>query len=126
MKKLFVLLVLLTAIYVVHSYIQKKSFFELNERIVVSQASGLDMYAGNTPPLKWAYIGGSIKNTAEKNFANVSVVYTIGYDTVSAQVGFLMAGESTEFKTNSCRVRTYAPEYTLEEIKFEEQMSLSD
>jgi hypothetical protein len=119
MKKLLVLIVILAGAYFVYHYFYNKSFLEVKETVIVSQASGLDIHAGPTPPLKYAYIEGTIKNNGDKSLSDVLIIYTIGYDTVSAMVGYLMPGGSAVFNTNSIRVRSANPQYTLKDIKYD-------
>ena len=85
MKKVALLLLVLAALYGAYEYLGKGSPFEVRDSIVVSQASGLDVHAGNTAPLTSAVIKGVIKNTTKKNFANLMIVYTIGYDSLSTE-----------------------------------------
>jgi len=121
MKKFFILLIAIAAGYLLYSYFQNKDNVEIKDNIVVTQPSGMDIHAGPAPPPKSAFIKGTIKNTGEKSLSNILLKYTCGYDTLSAQIGFLSPGQSAEFKTNICRVRNSNPQYSLKEIKYDEE-----
>ena len=107
-------------------YFTYKSFykdkpFEIKDKLIVKQSSGLDINsAGPTPPLKYAYVEGTIESKSEVVLSKISVIYTIGYDTLYADINIIMPGESAQFKTNSCRVRSANSKYELIDIKFEE------
>jgi len=124
MKKLFILAIAITACYLLYNFFYNKKVVEIKENIIVSQASGLDINAGPSPPPKYAHIEGVVKNIGDKNLENIVIIYSVGYDTLSAMVGFLIPGESAQFSTNSSKVRTANPQYTLEEIKYDEAESL--
>ncbi len=126
MKKLSLFLFLLAAAYIVYTVTGQKSPFDVRDRIIVSQASGFTNNAGNTPPLTYAHVEGVITNTAGENAAGILLVYTIGYDTVSANVGFLTAGDSSVFRTNTCRVGSRIPRYALQEVRVEGARRLSN
>lgn len=118
MKKLFLFVLVVILGYLSYYYFFSKNVFEISEKLVVSQASGLDINAGPSPPIKYAYIKGNIKNVGDKNLSDIFIVYTIGYDTISATIDFLKAGETSEFRTNNCRVRSANPVYSREEVKY--------
>ena len=103
-------------------YLHKAEYFKVKDQVTVSQASGMDMYGGVTPPPKYAVITGTITNISEKNFNDVVVVYQAGSDTVRATIGSLPKGQSAEFKTNSMRTRrTGMPDYDLIDITYTEE-----
>ena len=105
-----------------YMYLHKEEYFKVKDQVSVSQASGMDMYGGITPPPKYAVITGTITNISEKNFNNVVVVYQAGSDTVRASIGNLPKGQSAEFTTNSMRTRrTGMPDYELIDITYSEE-----
>jgi hypothetical protein len=124
MKKFFILVAAVTAGYLLYNNFYNKKAVEIKENIIVSQASGMDINAGPSPPPKYAHIKGVVKNVGDRNLSNIIIKYSVGYDTLSVMVGFLIPGESAEFKTNNCRVRNQNPQFSLEEIKYDEEESL--
>jgi hypothetical protein len=98
MKKLLLLIILLTGAYFIYQYLNTNNSFEVKDNIIISQPSGLDINAGPSPPVKYAHIEGVIKNVGEKSLGNIQVVYIVGYDTLSANVGFLSAGGHQNLK----------------------------
>ena len=107
-------------------YFAYKSFykdkpFKIQDILIVNQSSGLDINSASlTPPPKYAYVEGIIESKSKVVLSNISVIYTIGYDTIYAGINSIMPGESAQFKTNSCRVRSANSKYDLIDIKFEE------
>lgn len=124
MKKFFILVAAVTAGYLLYDNFYNKKAVEIKENIIVSQASGMDINAGPSPPPKYAHIKGVVKNVGDRNLSNILIKYSVGYDTLSAIIGFLNSGDSMEFKTNNCKVRNPNPQYKLEEIKYDEEESL--
>ena len=124
MKKFFILIAILAVAYLLYDNFYNKEAVEIKENIIVTQASGMDINAGPSPPLKYALIKGVVKNIGDKNLRNILIKYSVGYDTLSAIIGFLNSGDSMEFKTNNCQVRNPNPQYKLEEIKYDEEESL--
>jgi hypothetical protein len=124
MKKFFILVAAVTAGYLLYDNFYNKKAVEIKENIIVSQASGMDINAGPSPPPKYAHIKGVVKNVGDRNLSNILIKYSVGYDTLSAIIGFLNSGDSMEFKTNNCQVRNPNPQYKLEEIKYDEEESL--
>jgi hypothetical protein len=120
MKKLFILVFVIAAGYIFYSYFYNEEVVEIEENIVVTQASGMDINASPSPPPKYASIEGVIKNIGSKNLTDIVIIYTVGYDTLKGIVGFLKPGETAEFKTSSCRVRGANPDYSLEEITYDD------
>jgi hypothetical protein len=120
MKKFFILVALTAAGYLLYQNYFNKEVVEVKESIIISQASGMDINAGPTPPPKFAHIQGTIKNIGERDLNNVQLKYVTGYDTLSALVGFLGPGQSSEFRTNNIQVRNSNPQYTLKEINYSE------
>jgi hypothetical protein len=102
-------------------YLHKAENFKVKDQIVVSQASGMDISGPITAPPKYAVIKGTITNISDKNFNDIEVVYQSGLDTIRANVGSLMKGQSAEFQTNSMRVRTGRPDYELINISYNEE-----
>ena len=107
-------------------YFAYKSFyndkpFEIKDKLIVNQSSSLDINSASpTPPLRYAYIQGTIESKSKVVLSNISVIYSIGYDTIYAGINLIMPGESAQFKTNRCRVRSANSNYELINIKFEE------
>ncbi len=97
-------------------FTHKAENFKVKDQVTVSQASGMDISGPITAPPKYAVIKGTITNISEKDFNNVEVVYQSGLDTIRAMVGYLPKGRSSEFETNSMRVRSGHPDYELIEI----------
>ena len=124
MKKFFILVAAVTAGYLLYDNFYNKKAVEIKENIIVSQASGMDINAGPSPPPKYAHIKGVVKNVGDRNLSNILIKYSVGYDTLSAIIGFLNSGDSMEFKTNNCQVRNPNPQYKLEEIKYDDEESL--
>ena len=121
MKKIFVIVFLLVMGYFIYNNFNNANPFTITDELVVSQSSGLDINSASpTPPPKYASIEGFVKNKTKKSFSNISISYTIGYDTILAVINFIAPGESTQFKTNSCRVRSANYKYDLIDIKFDE------
>jgi hypothetical protein len=124
MKKFFILVAAVTTGCLLYNNFYNKEAVEVKENIIVTQASGMDINAGPSPPLKYALIKGVVKNIGDKNLRNILIKYSVGYDTLSAIIGFLNSGDSMEFKTNNCQVRNLNPQYKLEEIKYDDEESL--
>lgn len=102
-------------------YLHKAENFKVKDQIVVSQASGMDISGPITAPPKYAVISGTITNISDKSFNAVEVVYQTGLDTIRANVGSLMKGQSAEFQTNRIRVRSSRPDYELINISYKEE-----
>jgi hypothetical protein len=124
MKKFFILILAVVAGYVVYNYFYKKEVVEIRDNIIITQASGLDINAGPSPPPKYAHREGIAKNIGEKILRNILIKYSVGYDTLTATIGFLIKGESSEFNTGSVMVKGNNPQFTQEEIIFEEDEGL--
>ena len=105
----------------IYLYFQKPEYFQVKDRIVVSQPSGMDINGPITAPPKHAVIRGTITNISEKNFYDIEIYYQAGRDTVTAVVGSLASGQSAEFETSSMRSRTGRPDYELVHIAFSEE-----
>lgn len=121
MKKFFILIIAIAAGYLLYNSFFKEEVVEIKDNIIVTQASGMDINAGPSPPPKYAYIQGVIKNIGDKNLSNILIKYSVGYDTLSVVIGYLIAGESAEFRTTSTRVRTGTPQYSIKEIIYNEE-----
>ena len=120
MKKILLIIIILGAGYFIYNKFYNYNPVEIKDNIVVSQQSSMEISSASvTPPTKFASIEGEIKNRGEKYLTNIIIIYTIGYDTLSAFINFLNAGNSIGFKTNNCRVRQTNPDYSLEKIKFD-------
>jgi hypothetical protein len=118
MKKFFLFVLVIILGYLFYYYFSGKNVVEISDSIVITQASGLDINAGPSPPIKYAYVKGIIKNVGDKDLANIIINYTVGYDTISATIAFLKVGGASEFKTNNCRIRSANPAYSLEGVKY--------
>lgn len=121
MKKIFIIVLLLVIGYFIYDHFYNVSPFEIRDKLTVSQLSGLDINtASPTPPPKYASIEGFVKNKSKKVLSNISIIYLIGYDTIVAGINFIIPGDSAQFKTTSCRVRSANSKYDLIDIKFDE------
>jgi hypothetical protein len=119
-KKFIILLFFAVSGYVVYNYVIRKEVLEIRDNVIVSQASGMDINAGITPPPRYAHITGVVKNIGNTGLSNIRVLYSIGNDTLTVFIAYLDAGGSAEFKTSSTRVRTSNPQYSIEKIVYEE------
>ncbi len=104
----------------IYLYTHKAENFKVKDQVVVSQASGMDISGPITAPPKYAVIKGTITNISEEDFNNVELVYQSGLDTLTAMIGYLPKGGSSEFQTNSMRVRSGHPDYELININSSE------
>ena len=121
MKKIFFIVLLLAIGYFAYKSFYKDKPFKIQDILIVNQSSSLDINSASpTPPLRYAYIQGTIESKSKVVLSNISVIYTIGYDTIYAGINSIMPGESAQFKTNRCRVRSANSNYELINIKFEE------
>jgi hypothetical protein len=102
-------------------YFHKAENFRVKDQITISQASGMDINGGVSPPPRYASIRGTITNISEKNFNDVEIIYQSGLDTVRARIGNLPKGQSSEFQTNSMMVRSNHPDYEIVEIRCKEE-----
>ena len=120
MKKLLLLVIILGAGYLVYNKFYNYNPVEIKDNIVLSQQTALDINSASvTPAPRFAFIEGEIRNRGEKDLTNVLIIYTIGYDTLSAYINLLESGNSRSFETNRCMVRVKSPKYYLVEIKYE-------
>jgi hypothetical protein len=120
-KGLLYFLFFIAVVVGLYLYLHKEENFEIKDRIIVSQSSGMDINVPITAPPKFAVIKGTIKNISNKNFSNVEVFYQSGSDTVRAVIGSLSGGQSTDFQTNHMRVITNRPDYKLINISYVEE-----
>jgi hypothetical protein len=100
----------------IYLYLHKADNFKVNDQIIVSQESGMDISGPITAPPRYAVIKGTITNISDKDFNNVQVVYQSGLDTIRAMIGSLPKGKSSEFQTNRMMVRSNRPDYKLIDI----------
>ncbi len=126
MNKFLILLALIAAVYFIYSNYYNQKPYEIKENIVVTQSSGMDINSGPSPPPKYAHIEGTIKNVSDKNLINIIITYTVGYDTINAVVNFLPANQSSSFKTTSCGVRNANPQYSFEDVKFDDVETIEE
>ena len=120
MKKLLYFLFFVAVGAGFYIYFHKAENFRIKDHVIVSQASGMDISGGVTPPPRYAVIQGTIKNISDKNFDDVEIIYQSGLDTVRATIGSLMKGQSTEFRTNRMMVRSNHPDYEIIDIPCKE------
>ena len=122
MKKLLLIIIILVGGYFIYLKFFKSNPYEIEERIIVTQASGLDINAGPSPPPKYAFIEGEMKNISDKNLSHILIIYSIGYaDSLTASINFLEPGESADFKTNSSQIQTVNSKYSLVNVSYAEE-----
>jgi len=102
-------------------YFHKEENFKVKDSVSVSQASGMDISGPITAPPKYATIKGTITNISKKNFSDVTILYQTGLDTIKAFIGYLPAGQSSEFETSRIMVRSGHPDYEIVDIPCKEE-----
>ena len=121
MKKIIILLVILAAGYFIYTKFFNYNPLEISDNLIVAQASSFDINSATpTPPTKFGYIEGIMENKSEKAVEDILIFYSVGWDTISASIGFISPGGTVQFKTNSCRVRSASSKYSLLEVKYAE------
>ena len=86
MKKFLLIIVILGAGYFIFNSFYNYNPIKIKGNIIVNQTSNWDINSA------------SVKNTGEKALANILIIYTVGYDSLSAFTNFLDAGNSTLLK----------------------------
>jgi uncharacterized protein (UPF0333 family) len=121
MKAIRLLILIIAVAAGLYFYFHKEENFKVNDSIIVSQASGMDMNAPITAPPKFASISGTITNITKKNFNGVEIVYLAGTDTLRVEIGRIPAGQSSDFTSKSVRVISGHPDYRILNILSKEE-----
>jgi hypothetical protein len=121
MKALLYVFLLAAIGFGLYYFLNKEENFEVTDRIIVTQPSGMDENAPSvsTPP-SYISIEGTITNISDKDFSGIVITYKSGLDTIRINAGNLKKGESYNFKSNTVLVRDRNPEYKLIDIIFNE------
>ena len=118
---MIILLVVIAVGYFIYIKFFNYHPLEISDKLIVAQASNLDINSATPiPPSKFGYIEGNIENKSEKALSDILIFYSIGWDTIYANIGFISPGASVKFKTNSCKVRSASSNYSLLDMKYEE------
>ena len=93
----------------------------LNDRLVSSQKSGVDLEAPSmSQPLKEAKVQGAVQNVSDKTLKNIVITYKIARGKVSAKISLLKPNQKSNFTTSSYKTKRAAPKYELESITYSE------
>ena len=120
-KNLILVCLVVYAGYFIYNIINSKNF-DIKDQIVVYHAHSLNSKTMDLISLKnYVNIKGTMKNTSQDHFKDITLYYSLGKDTLKAKIYDLMPGEEMKFMTNYCFIDEAAQDYKLENVTYKKE-----
>lgn len=120
MKKLFIFLAAIVAVYLIYdNFVKKHDVIHVDGNLVrIQESASLD--APGVTARNYGHAEGTAKNMTDKVVKNIVINYMIDRQLSSTTIPQLNPDEEVKFKTNQVIVRVMEPPFYLESVKFEE------
>jgi len=120
MKKLFILLAAVAAIYLIYdNFVRKENEAIQVEGSLVRVQESASLEAPGVTARNYGHAEGTVKNTSDKVVKNIVINYMIDRQVSSASISHLNPNEETKFITNPVMLRVMEPPFYIESVKFE-------
>ena len=120
MKKLFIFLAAVVAVYLVYdNFVKEKEVIHVEGSLVRVQESA-SLEAPGVSVRNYGHAEGTAKNMTDKVIKNIFINYMIERQLSSTTIAQLNPNEEVRFRTNKIMVRVMEPPFYLESVKFEE------